>query len=221
MTDSGVIAAEVRRLRAGDEELADAGERDADHADPTGGPRLRGDRLDGVVAVERLQVLEEVVRAAGAAGAAHVHADPRHAERGRHELVLRLAGARARRVVAGVLDDGRVRALVRGAGQDDIDRERRAVTGRQVPVAIGRGDVVGDELLARVERLRRHLVGVEDPDRDVTGVADHGWRRCSRCRHRGCGRGSHRGRRSRPSRPSVPLRRSSNGVAAGAPMTWT
>ena len=44
-------------------------------------PRLRGDRLDDVVAVGRLQRLEEVERAARAAGAADVHADRREAER--------------------------------------------------------------------------------------------------------------------------------------------
>ena len=38
-------------------------------------PRLGGDRLDGVVAVEALGVLEVAERAAAAAGAAHVDAD--------------------------------------------------------------------------------------------------------------------------------------------------
>src|SRR5207237_4927033 len=52
---------EVRRLRAADEELADAGERDADHADlPVLHPRLRRDRLDDVVAVGGGRVVEQV-----------------------------------------------------------------------------------------------------------------------------------------------------------------
>ena len=48
-------------------------------------PRLGGDRLDDVVAVEQLGVLEEPERAAAAPAAAHVHADVGVAER-REEL---------------------------------------------------------------------------------------------------------------------------------------
>ena len=78
---------------------------------PFGDPRLRGDGLDGVVAVERLQLLEVVVRAAGAPGAAEVHADGREAEQLR-DARRRLVAVGVRRVVAGVLDDGGVGAVV-------------------------------------------------------------------------------------------------------------
>ena len=75
-------------------------------------PRLRGDRLDDVVAVERLQRLEEVERAAGATGAADVHADRRVPEQLR-DLRARLRRAGMRRVVARVLDHRRVRTARR------------------------------------------------------------------------------------------------------------
>ena len=65
---------EVRRLRRAHEHLHDPRVRDADRRDPSR-PRLRGDRLDGVVPVEALQGLEQVERTARAARPAHVDAD--------------------------------------------------------------------------------------------------------------------------------------------------
>jgi hypothetical protein len=72
---------EVRWLRRRDEQLRDAGVRQADHAGlAVHDPRLRGDGLDHVVAVEELHRLEEVEGAARAAGAADVDVDRRVAE---------------------------------------------------------------------------------------------------------------------------------------------
>src|SRR5690606_16525832 len=65
---------QVGRLGLSDVELADAGVGDAHHAD-VAGPRLGGDRLDDVVAVEALEVLEEVEGAARAAAAPDVDPD--------------------------------------------------------------------------------------------------------------------------------------------------
>ncbi len=76
MTDSGVMAARLRRLGGGHVELGDARVREADHADLVAlDPRLAGDGLDDVVAVGLLGRVEHVEHAAGAAGAAHVDAD--------------------------------------------------------------------------------------------------------------------------------------------------
>ena len=72
---------QVRRLRAGREELGDAGERDAAHADLAAlDPALGGDRLDRVVAVVGRRVVEQVEGAARAARAAHLDADHGEAE---------------------------------------------------------------------------------------------------------------------------------------------
>ena len=69
---------QARRASLAGEELADAAVGDAHHPDlVVGDPRLPGDRLDDVVAVEVLQRLEEVERAARAARAAHVDVDDR------------------------------------------------------------------------------------------------------------------------------------------------
>ena len=73
---------EVRRFGRGDEQLGDARVRDADHPDlAERDPRLRGDGLDRVVAVERLERFEVLPRATRAARAAHVDAHGRVAER--------------------------------------------------------------------------------------------------------------------------------------------
>ena len=67
---------EACRLGLRREELADRAIGDAEHADLVAEhPRLVSDRFDHVVAVEILQLLEEVVGAARAAGPAHVHVD--------------------------------------------------------------------------------------------------------------------------------------------------
>ena len=72
---------QVRRLRAGGEQLGDPGERDAAHADLAAlDPLLGGDRLDRVVAVVGRRVVEQVEGAARAARAAHLHADHGEAE---------------------------------------------------------------------------------------------------------------------------------------------
>ena len=86
ITDSGAIAARCGGCVRCGEQLRDPGIRDPDHADlAVRDPRLRGDRLDDVVAVGRLQRLEELERAARATGAADVHADGREAERARDQ----------------------------------------------------------------------------------------------------------------------------------------
>ena len=67
---------EARRLGRRGEQLADAAVGDPHHPDLVAlDPRLAGDRLDHVVAVEALQRLEEVEGAARATGAAHVDVD--------------------------------------------------------------------------------------------------------------------------------------------------
>ena len=87
--------------------------------------------LDDVVAVELLERFEEVERAAGATGAADVDADGRVAEQLR-DLRARLRRAGMRRVVARVLDDGRVRTLVGRTGQRHLGAELGAVARRDV-----------------------------------------------------------------------------------------
>ena len=80
-TDSGVIAARCGGRVAATQSWREGGVRDPDHADlAVRDPRLRGDGLDHVVAVERLERLEVVERAARAPGAAEVHADGRVSE---------------------------------------------------------------------------------------------------------------------------------------------
>jgi hypothetical protein len=113
-------------------------------------PRLRGNCLDDVVTVGRLQWFEEIEGAAGTTGAAHVHADRRVAH------VLRDERARLRRVriggrVAGVLDHGRVRALVGRTRQLHCDRELHAVAHCHVAVA------VADRLLCVRARVGRSV----------------------------------------------------------------
>ena len=147
---------QARGNGGGDEQLADAGVRDAHHADlVVECPRLGGDRFDDVVAVEALHRLEEAERAAAAAGATHVHAHVGEAEGGVDLGEVGAAGVA--RLVAAVLDDRGVRALVGGAGQDDVGAERGAVTGgdvaeaalgqfglRRVPGGVGVVGRVGD-----------------------------------------------------------------------------
>ena len=126
---------EVRRPRAGDEQLADAGKRDPREADLAAlHPRLRRHRLDRVVAVIGRRQVEEVEGAARAARAAHLHAHDGEVEhrrdqgadgraRGRREWVRLGAPAaqllqdrveevvRSRHLVAGVLDQRRERPV--------------------------------------------------------------------------------------------------------------
>src|SRR6185503_7888455 len=145
---------EVRRPRTADVELADAGERDADHAGlAVQDPRLRGDGLDDVVAVGRRGKVEEPDHAARATGAAHVDPHRRKAERARDER-RRLRAVRVGRRVAGVFDERRERAI----GQTLPERrpyhrrQQRAVARRDVLEALverrllveGRVRVVGE-----------------------------------------------------------------------------
>ena len=75
-------------------------------------PRLVGDRLDHVIAVEVLQRFEEVEGAARAAGPAHVHVDHGEAHQvGEHGDAVFRAG-RVRVAVARVFDQRRVRRRV-------------------------------------------------------------------------------------------------------------
>ena len=200
---------EVRRARLRDEQLRDAGIRDADHADlAVRDPRLRGDGLDHVVAVERLQGLEVVQRAAGAAGAAEVHADGGEAEELRDRR-RRLATARVRRVVARVLDHGGVGARVDRAGQGDVDGQQGAVARLQVAVArarsaatsrttasgtsVGLSTVTGAEACARdhdlVARAGLH-VAEQHAAGGVGRLASRPWRRRRLAGWRACPSGA-------------------------------
>jgi hypothetical protein len=117
-------------------------------------PRLAGDRLDHVVAVEALIGVEVVIGAARAASPSHRHVDDREAEQvgelrdpadrtGRVGVaVTRVLDQR--RVGLGDPDDRRVlgqgsaaqqRRGVDGVGKVDVDRELRSVARGQVPVA--------------------------------------------------------------------------------------
>ncbi len=104
---------EVGRAQLRREQLADRAVGDAEHAHLVAEhPRLVGDRLDHVVAVEVLHVFEEVVGAARAAGSAHVHVDHREAHQvGEHRDAVFRAG-RVRIPVARVLDQRRIRRRV-------------------------------------------------------------------------------------------------------------
>ncbi len=171
---------EAGGLGLGREQLADAAVGDAEHPDLAAlHPRLVGDRFDHVVAVEVLQLFEEVKSAAGAPGAAHVHVDDREAHQvgedrdavfgpggvgvavarvldqrrvGRRVAGRRHAGDRQGREV----EHGRHAGLARRARRRvHVDRELRAVARGQVGVA-----VVGDFLFvdAGVPRRRGALV---------------------------------------------------------------
>ncbi len=146
---------EVRRAGLRDEQLRDAGVRDPHHADlAVGDPRLRGDGLDDVVAVERLQGLEVPPGTPRAPAAAQVDTDGRVAERLRDGR-RRRAAVGVRGVVPRVLDDGGVGAARRGPRQLHVDGERGAVARLHVAVAV-------------VDRLR----GVEGRWRCVSGRGD-------------------------------------------------
>ena len=122
---------ERRRVGLGGEQLADRPVGDPDHSDlVVEHPRLVGDGLDHVVAVEVLERLEEVVGAARAAGAAHAHVDDRepHRVQQRRDPVHRTAGVGV--PVARVLDHGRVRGRV--GGQAGRKRERQAGDARDL-----------------------------------------------------------------------------------------
>ena len=143
-------AVQAGRLRGGDEQLADARVADAHHADlVVHHPRLGGDGLDHVVAVERLHGLEEAERAAAAAGAAHVHAHVGEALRGVQRGQVGAVGVAG--LVAAVLDDGGVGAVVGRAGQDDVGAQRGAVAGGDVAEAASAGSSV---CWSVVQRLR-------------------------------------------------------------------
>ncbi len=172
---------EVGRPGLSGEQLADRAVGDAEHADlVVEHPRLVGDRLDHVVAVEVLQRFEEVVGAARAAGPAHVHVDHREAHQvGEHGDAVFRAG-RVRVPVARVLDQRRVRRRVarrrhtrlregrevkfrRHAGlagrtgrRVHVDRQLGAVARRQIRVA-----VVGDRLVVDAGIPRRRGVRVD------------------------------------------------------------
>ena len=151
-------------------------------------PRLAGDRLDHVVAVEALQRLEEVERATRAAGAAHVHVDDREAHQVREHRDAARRSGRVGVAVARVLDQRRVRRQrtrgwsgssgCRAAGRDarlvglvggcTLYGELRAVAGREVPVAAARDRLVVDRRVPRRRALgvhgdRRRLRAVGDP----------------------------------------------------------
>ncbi len=154
---------EVRRLLRRDEQLRDSGIRDADHADRAVlDPRLRGDRLDDVVAVGRLQRLEELERSTRASGAADVHADGREAERtGDQRARLRRRGIRGR--VAGVFDDRRVGAGLGRTRERHVDREQGSVARLEVAVP-------GCDRLSRVEGVVRNVARRGHVDRRAHGV---------------------------------------------------
>ena len=158
---------QARRLCLAGEELADAAVGDAHHPHlVVSDPGLTGDRLDDVVAVEVLQRLEEVERAPGAAGAAHVDVDDREPHDVGESGDPALRALRPRVAVAGVLDQGRGRHAVAGrvgrqVDAPDVRHVRRrmdrvgklgAVAGGHVAVPVG-----GDALVVDVRRGRRRL----------------------------------------------------------------
>jgi len=172
---------EVRRTGTGHEQLADARERDPDHADLAAlDPRLGGHGLDRVVAVVGGGQIEEVEVAARAAGAAHLHADGGEAKerrdhrsdrrrRGRGERVVHPAGATGQRagqraeqvvrrchLVAGVLDHGREGTVgERLAGREtDGHRELDAVAHAHVVETLVQAD-------PPVEGRRRVVAGTQ------------------------------------------------------------
>ena len=105
-------------------------------------PRLVGDRLDDVVPVEALQRLEVVIRPARAAGAPHVDVDDREAEQVGHRGDTAVGALGVGVAVAGVLDQGRVRAAA--AGKVHVDGQPDAVAHRDVAVTAGRDALVVD-----------------------------------------------------------------------------
>ncbi len=121
---------EARRLGRADEQLADAAIGDADHADLAAEhPGLAGDRLDHVVAVERLQGLEVVEGTARAARAAHVDVNDRIAEQAGNRSDPALGAGRVGVAVAGVLDDRRIGAVLGRSGKVDGEGELGPVPG--------------------------------------------------------------------------------------------
>ncbi len=177
---------EGRRAELGGEQLADPAVGDAHHPDLViPHPRLTGDRLDHVVAVEALKRLEEVERATRATGAAHVHVDDREPHQVREDGDAVRRSGRVRVPVARVLDQRRVRrrevgatrngdarreaGLARGARRRvHVDGELRPVTGGEVRVAVVRNRLVVDARipgrgLVRVHGERRGLPGHPRP----------------------------------------------------------
>ena len=161
---------QVRRVRRRRVELRDARVRDADHADlPAQHPVLRGDDLDGVVAVGGLGRVEHVEHPARAAGASHVHRHGGVAERP-GDADPGLLGRRVGRAVARVLDDrrpgpGTVEGFV---GEAHVGAELHPVAHLEVlePLVDGRpGLGVAEDVeagtgqrLAVVERRVGHVV---------------------------------------------------------------
>ena len=155
---------ETRWLRCGDEQLGDAGIRDADHSDlVVEHPRLGCDGFDRVVPVEALDGLEEAVRATAAARSAHV--DPDVGEAHRRVDLGQLGTVGIAGLVAAVLDDRRVRALVRGSGENHVGAQCCAISGGDVAEP-----ALGELRLAGVEVGR----GIDGRIRDRDRVADCG-----------------------------------------------
>ena len=189
---------EAGRPGGGDEELADAAVGDAEHADlVVQHPGLAGDGLDRVVAVERLQGLEVVEGAARAAGAAHVDVDDRVAEQGGDGLDPALRAGRVGVAVAGVLDQGRVGAVLGGPGRCTSIASLRAVARRQVAVAAPRGP-------GRRCRCSGAPTSPSAPSASPTSCRC--WRPYSRHPARPCGRRPRRARRPASNRPPAPWR---------------
>ena len=153
------------------EELADPAVGDPHHPDlVVQRPRLAGNRLDHVVAVQALEWLEEVERTARAPRAAHVHVDhgEAHQVADDRDPALRPVGVRV--AVAAVLDQHRRRALRhrRQQGADrqslghvlrgmDVVGELGAIARGQVAVAAGRDLLVVDVGTRRRRPRREHL----------------------------------------------------------------
>ena len=117
-------------------------------------PRLARDGLDHVIAVEALQRLEVVKRAARATGPAHVDIDHREPEQVGDRRDPAVGSLRIGVAVAGVLDQRRVGPFA--AGQVHVDRELGPVAGREVAVAAGRDPLVVGLGAQRRRTVREH-----------------------------------------------------------------
>ena len=145
----------VRRVGRGDEQLADRAVGDSQHPDlVVEHPRLMRHGLDHVIAIEALERLEVVKRAARASGPAHVDVDDGEPEQVRDLADAALGTGRVGVSITRVLDQRRIRAGPRR--QADVDRELGPVPGGQVAVTAARDRLVIDLGARRCRAVAEH-----------------------------------------------------------------